>query len=142
MISPKRAVQHIGRLTVNPIVLALIRSGIPLPGVGRKTVMSLRTVGRKSGEPRVTPMGYVRIDDDKVWAVSEHGARSDWYRNARAAGTVEVQAGGDRPRRATVRLLPDEDPAAVLKRMNPMVAIANRALWDRPAVVEIRFEKD
>lgn len=142
MISPKRAVQHLGRLTVNPIVLALIRSGIPLPGIGRKTVMSLTTVGRRSGEPRVTPMGYVRIDDDTVWAVSEHGARSDWYRNARAAGTVQVQAGGDRPRRATVRLLPDEDPAAVLKRMNRMVAIANRALWDRPAVVEIRFEND
>ena len=142
MISPKRAVQHIGRLTVNPIVLALIRSGIPLPGVGRKTVMSLTTVGRKSGEPRVTPMGYVRIDEDTVWAVSEHGDRSDWYRNARAAGTVMVQAGSDRPCRATVRLLPDEDPGAVLKRMNPMVAIANRALWDRPAVVEIRFENE
>jgi deazaflavin-dependent oxidoreductase (nitroreductase family) len=141
-MSPKRAVQHVGRLTVNPIVLALIRWGIPLPGIGRKTVMSLTTVGRKSGRPRVTPMGYVRIDSDTVWTVSEHGHRSDWYRNARAAGTVDVQAGGDRPRRATVRLLPQEDPAAVLKRMNPMVAIANRALWDRPAVVEIRFEKD
>jgi hypothetical protein len=26
--------------------------------------------------------------------------------------------------------------------MSPMVALANRALWDRPAVVEIRFESD
>jgi deazaflavin-dependent oxidoreductase (nitroreductase family) len=142
VISPKRAVQHLGRLTVNPIVLALIRSGIPLPGIGRKTVMSLSTVGRKSGKPRTTPMGYVRVDENTVWAVSEHGDRSDWYRNARAAGTVQVQAGGGGPRPATVRLLPEEDPGAVLKRMNPMVAIANRALWDRPAVVEIRFENE
>lgn len=142
MISPKRTVQHLGRLTVNPIVIALVRSGIPLPGVGRKTVMTLSTVGRKSGEPRVTPMGYLRIDEDTVWAVSEHGPRSDWYRNAEAAGTVQVQAGGARPRPATVRLLPDEDPARVLKRMNPVVAIANRALWDRPAVIEICFEND
>ncbi|MEX0791054.1 MAG: nitroreductase family deazaflavin-dependent oxidoreductase [Actinomycetota bacterium] len=141
MISPKRAVQHLGRLTVNPVVLFLIRSGIPLPGIGRKTVLSLSTVGRKTGKPRVTPMGYVRIDDDTVWVVSEHGARSDWYRNARNAGSVRVQA-GDRPRRASVRLLPGEDPAAVLRRLNPVVALANRALWDRPAVVEIRFAGD
>jgi deazaflavin-dependent oxidoreductase (nitroreductase family) len=100
VISPKRAVQHIGRLTVNPIVLALIRSGIPLPGIGRKTVMSLSTVGRKSGKPRTTPMGYVRVDENTVWAVSEHGDRSDWYRNARAAGTVQVHAGGGGPRSA------------------------------------------
>lgn len=141
MISAKRAVQHLGRLTVNPIVLFLIRSGIPIPGVGRNTVLSLSTVGRKTGRPRVTPMGYVRIDDDTVWVVSEHGARSDWYRNARKAGSVQVQAGG-RTRRATVRLLPEEDPAAVLRRLSPVVGLANRALWDRPAVVEIRFAGD
>ena len=141
MISPKRAVQHFGRLTVNPIVLRLIRSRRSLLGVGPGSVMSLSTVGRKSGKRRVTPMGYVPVDDDTVWAVSEHGARSDWYRNARKAGTVKVQA-GDRQRTARVRVLPDEDPAAVLRRMNRVVALANRALWDRPAVVEIRFEND
>ncbi|CAN5827077.1 hypothetical protein BH23ACT12_BH23ACT12_01090 [soil metagenome] len=139
MISPKRALQHLGRLTVNPVVLLLIRSGIPLPGVGRQTVLSLATVGRKTGRPRLTPLGYVRIDDDTVWVVSERGARSDWYRNARKAGSVQVQA-GEQARRASVRLLVDEDPAAVLRRMSPVVALANRTLWDRPAVVEIRFD--
>jgi hypothetical protein len=39
-------------------------------------------------------------------------------------------------------VLPEEDPAAVLRRMNRVVALANRLLWDRPAVVEIRFEND
>jgi deazaflavin-dependent oxidoreductase (nitroreductase family) len=136
-----RAVQRFGRVTVNPIVLALVRSGRSIPGVSRKSVLSLETVGRKTGRRRVTPMGYTRVDGDTVWVVSEHGDRSDWFRNARKAGTVVVHA-GDRRRRATVRLLPDEDPKAVLKRMSPMVALANRALWDRPAVVEIRFESD
>ncbi len=133
-----RAVQHLGRLTVNPIVLWLVRSGRSLPGVSRESVLWLKTVGRKSGHPRVTPMGYVRVDDDTVWVVSEHGGRSDWYRNARRAGTVEVQV-GESARKARVRLLPEESPKAVLKRMSPVVALANRALWDRPAVVEIRF---
>ncbi|HYN98252.1 MAG TPA: nitroreductase family deazaflavin-dependent oxidoreductase [Actinomycetota bacterium] len=121
--------------------MRLIRSRRSLLGVGPGSVMSLSTVGRKSGKRRVTPMGYVPVDDDTVWAVSEHGARSDWYRNARKAGTVKVHA-GDRQRTARVRVLPDEDPAAVLRRMNRVVALANRALWDRPAVVEIRFEND
>lgn len=134
----KRAVQQFGKLTVNKVVVGLIRSGRAIPGVGRRSVMTLSTVGRKSGEPRVTPMGYVRIDDDTVWVVSEHGARSDWFRNARAAGTVRVQAGEDaRPGR--VRLLRDEDPAAVLRRMNRMVALANRVLWHEPAVIEIKL---
>jgi deazaflavin-dependent oxidoreductase (nitroreductase family) len=133
-----RAIQKAGRMTVNPLVLWSIRSGRALPGVSRRSVLALDTVGRRSGKPRTTPMGYVPVDDERVWVVSEHGERSDWYRNARAAGTVWVQA-GDRRRRARVVLLPDEDPKHVLKRMHPVVALANRALWDRPAVVEIRF---
>ena len=133
-----RAVQRIGRRTVNPIVLWLVRSGRAIPGVSRKSVLALKTVGRKSGLPRVTPMGYVRIDDRTLWVVSEHGSRSDWYRNARHAGVVEVEAGGHSSK-ARVRLLPGEDPKAVLKRMSPAVAAANRALWERPAVVEVRL---
>ncbi len=133
-----RAVQKIGRVTVNPIVLALIRSGRSVPGVGPESVLSLSTVGRRTGLPRVTPMGYVRIDPDTLWVVSEHGRHSDWYRNARNAGTVMVKAGsGSRP--GTVRLLPEEDPAQVLRRMSPMLALVNRALWHDPAVVEIRL---
>jgi deazaflavin-dependent oxidoreductase (nitroreductase family) len=134
----KRAVQRFGKLTVNPLAVAIVRSGRRIPGVGRHTVLTLSTVGRKSGRPVTTPMGYVRIDEDTVWVVSEHGARSDWYRNARAAGTVSVQA-GERARPATVRLLPDEDPAAVLRRMNRFIALANRSLWHQPAVVEIKL---
>lgn len=133
-----RAVQKIGRVTVNPIVLALIRSGRSLPGVGPESVLSLTTVGRKTGLPRVTPMGYVRIDPDTLWVVSEHGRHSDWYRNARKAGTVTVKAGAP-GRPGTVRLLPEEDPAQVLRRMSPMLALVNRALWHDPAVVEIRL---
>lgn len=133
-----RAVQHLGRLTVNPIVLRLLRSGRSLMGVGRGSVLCMSTAGRRTGRTRVTPMGYVRIDDDTVWVVSEHGTRSDWYRNARHAGTVRVRV-GDRVGTAAVRVLPGEEPRRVIKRIHPAVALANRSLWDRPAVVEIRF---
>lgn len=134
----KRAVQRFGKLAVNPVVVAIVRSGRRIPGAGRHAVLTLSTVGRKSGKPMTTPMGYVRVDEHTVWVVSEHGPRSDWYRNARAAGTVQVQV-GETVRPASVRLLPDQDPAEVLRRMNRMVALANRALWNHPAVVEIRL---
>ncbi|HEX2054540.1 MAG TPA: nitroreductase family deazaflavin-dependent oxidoreductase [Actinomycetota bacterium] len=136
-----RAVQQFGRLTVNPVVLWLVRTGRGIPGVSRRSVLLLETVGRRTGKRRVTPMGYVPVDGSRVWVVSEHGERADWFRNATKAGTVTVQA-GDRRRRARLAVLPDEDPKAVLKRMSPAVALANRALWDRPRVVEIRFEDD
>lgn len=134
-----RAMQHFGKLTVNQIVLASLRSGIRLPSVSAATVIALATVGRKSGKRRVTPMGYVRIDEDKLWVVSEHGRRSDWYRNSKAAGTVQLLV--DRKwRPATVELLPDEDPKALLGRFaSKAVAAANRALWYQPEVVELRL---
>jgi deazaflavin-dependent oxidoreductase (nitroreductase family) len=135
-----RAMQQFGKLTVNQIVLASLRSGIRLPSVSGKTVIAVATVGRKSGKRRVTPMGYVRVGDDRLWVVSEHGRRSDWYRNSKAAGSVQVLV--DRKwRSATLELQPDEDPGAVLRRFaSKAVAAANRALWYRPEVVELRLK--
>ena len=136
-----RAMQQIGKQTVNRIVLASLRSGFRLPTVNPKTMMAVAAVGRKSGIRRLTPMGYVRIDDNTLWAVSEHGRRSDWYRNARAAGSVEVLI-DRRWRPASVRLLAGEDPRQVLKRFrSKSVAAANRALWSEPEVVEITLEE-
>jgi deazaflavin-dependent oxidoreductase (nitroreductase family) len=134
-----RAMQQVGKLTVNKIVLGSLRSGIRVPSVSSLTVIAVATVGRKSGKRRVTPMGYVRIGDDRLWVVSEHGRRSDWYRNSKAAGSVDVLV--DRKwRPATVDVLPDEDPRAVLGRFSSKaVAAANRALWYRPEVVELRL---
>lgn len=134
-----RAVQKFGKVTVNKVVLAILRFGLPVPSFNGKTLVAVSTVGRKSGKSRVTPMGYVKVDDRAILVVSEHGSRSDWYRNARAAGSVEVLL-ERKNRRATVRLMPEEDPAAVLSRMrSKSVAMANRALWSEPKVVEIRL---
>ena len=131
--------QKAGKLTVNQIVLASLRSGIRVPSVSAKTVIAVATVGRKSGKRRVTPMGYVRIDDDRLWVVSEHGRRSDWFRNSRAAGSVQVLV--DRIwRPATVELLAHEEPKAVLQKFaSKAVAAANRALWYKPEVVELHL---
>ena len=132
--------QHLGKVTVNKIVLTSLRYGLPLPSVSPRTVIALETFGRRSGLRRLTPMGYVRVDANRLWVVSEHGRRSDWYRNASRAGLVQVLVERSwRP--ATVELLPEEDPAAVLRRFpSRMVALANRVLWHRPEVVELRLD--
>lgn len=132
------AAQRIGRVTVNPIVLKLIRSPLQVPGLSSGTVLRMTTAGRRSGKTRVTPMGYVPAGPNVLLVVSERGSRADWYRNAVSAGWAQVEAGGRRGP-ATVKILEDEDPGLVLSRMNPMLRLANRALWSDPAVVEIRF---
>ena len=121
------------------MVLAILASGLSIPPVSPKNLTVVATVGRRSGRPRATPMGYVRVDADRLWVVSEHGSGSDWYRNARAAGDVEVRLGTARYR-ATVHLLPAEDPGLVLRRLRSRtIALANRLLWYHPEVVELRL---
>ena len=59
------------------------------PIVG-KIVLLLTTTGRKSGQPRVTPLQYEKIDG-KYYLGSARGAKSDWYRNIEADHRVEVR---------------------------------------------------
>ncbi|WAC94021.1 nitroreductase/quinone reductase family protein [Mycobacterium sp. Aquia_213] len=92
----KRQVVHrVQRRVVNPV-------GRQLP------VTMLETTGRRSGQPRHTPVGG-RVVDDKFWMVSEHGEHSDYVRNIKANPAVRLRLGG-KWRRGTAHLLPDDDP--------------------------------
>jgi deazaflavin-dependent oxidoreductase (nitroreductase family) len=56
-------------------------------------VALLTTTGRKTGQPRVSPLLYLR-DDDRVVLVASVGGRADnpmWYRNLKANPKVSVQ---------------------------------------------------
>ncbi|WP_174604673.1 nitroreductase family deazaflavin-dependent oxidoreductase [Mycobacterium numidiamassiliense] len=95
-VSLKRAVVHrMQRLVVNPV-------GRQLP------VTMLETTGRRSGQPRHTPVGG-RVVGNQFWMVSEHGDHSDYVRNIKANPTVRVRLGGQW-RNGTAHLLPDDDP--------------------------------
>lgn len=62
------------------------------------TVLILTTTGRKSGEPRSTPLIYQRHGDDVLVVASNGGADTPplWFRNLETDPEVQVQVKGDR----------------------------------------------
>lgn len=69
--------------------------------MGKSPILLLETVGRKSGTPRTTPLGYMPDGDRMVVVASNLGARRDpdWCLNLEARPRTTVQIG---PRRLTV----------------------------------------
>jgi len=62
------------------------------------TVLILTTTGRRSGEPRTTPLIYQPYGEDYLVVASKGGADEPpaWYLNLEAQPDVEVQIKGDR----------------------------------------------
>lgn len=110
----KRRVVSTGqRLVVNPVARRL-----PLT--------MIETTGRKSGQPRRTPVGG-RLVDNQFWVVSEHGEHSQYVRNIKANPRVRVRVGG-RWRNGTAHLLPDDDPIQRLRSLPRLNSAAVRAM--------------
>ena len=86
-ITKHRVSTAAGKYAVNPLVKVLHRVGLPFPGT-----CILETTGRKTGEPRRTPVGDGR-DGDTFWIVAEHGERASYVKNIRANPRVRVKCG-------------------------------------------------
>ncbi len=56
----------------------------------RDVVLLLTTIGRKSGQPRVTPLQYEE-DQGVIYVAAARGPRADWFRNIQANPRVKVQ---------------------------------------------------
>jgi deazaflavin-dependent oxidoreductase (nitroreductase family) len=95
---------------VNPLVRWAVRHGLAPRGYA-----ILETIGRRSGEPRRTPVGHV-ADGRVVWIVAEHGARASYVLNVRANPRVRIKL-RDRWRAGTAHVLDDDDPQARLRLM-------------------------
>ena len=61
------------------------------------TILLLTTKGRKTGEPRTTPLIYAQDGDRYVIVASKGGApeHPGWYRNIERDPNVELQVKGD-----------------------------------------------
>src|SRR4051812_31768095 len=78
---------------------------------GTQTLI-LTTTGRRSGEPRSTPLIYGRHGDDYLVVASKGGADAPpaWYRNLVEHPEVDVQVKGDRFRARARTATPEEKP--------------------------------
>jgi deazaflavin-dependent oxidoreductase (nitroreductase family) len=85
----------------------------------------LETTGRKSGEPRRTPLGGSRVGD-QFWFVSEFGDKSQYVRNIQANPNVRVRLRG-RWHNGVAHLLPDDDPVERLESLPQFNSLAVRA---------------
>lgn len=106
-MSVKRAiVRNLQKRLVNPPARFLVRRG------WLRDYVLLETIGRRSGQPRDTPVG-MKIDGDVGWVVAEHGRHADYVRNLEANPRVRVRT-GRRWRTGTARVVDDDDPVARL----------------------------
>lgn len=66
--------------------------------IGGRPMLLLRTVGRKTGEPRTSALLYLPDGDDRIVIASKGGAPNHpgWYHNLVAQPDVEIQVGRER----------------------------------------------
>lgn len=91
----------------NTIVTALLRVGVKM---GSMTLLTVR--GRKSGQPRTTPVALIEKDGQR-WLVAPYGA-VNWVRNLRAAGEATLTH-GRQTEHITVTELGAKEAAVTLK---------------------------
>ena len=103
---------------VNPGVRLMLERGI-----APKSVALLETTGRKSKQPRRTPVGN-GLRDGNFWIVTEHGRRAAYVRNIEADPRVRVKV-GRHWYSGTAAILADDDPQ---ERMRTLGRPANDSM--------------
>jgi len=78
-------IDRLQKAVINPLDRLAFRLRTPPPGDAL-----LETTGRRSGQPRVTPVCDC-LDGDTFWIIAQHGASSDYVRNIKANPRVRVK---------------------------------------------------
>ncbi|MGX7826761.1 nitroreductase family deazaflavin-dependent oxidoreductase [Actinokineospora sp. 24-640] len=111
------------RRVFNPLVAFLVRRGVNVAG---SRVLTVR--GRKSGEPRSTPVNLLALDGER-YLVAPRG-HTQWVRNLRADGVGELSL-GTRTERFSATELDDGAKPVILR------AYLKRWAWE----VGVFFDK-
>jgi deazaflavin-dependent oxidoreductase (nitroreductase family) len=121
---------------VNPLVKAAAERGIALPGL-----VILETIGRKSGQPRRTPVGDY-VQGDTAWIFTEHGRAAAYMRNIEANPRVRMKV-GRRWRTGSAEVMPDDDARARQRRMpNKLNSAAVRAMGTELLTIRVDLEPE
>jgi deazaflavin-dependent oxidoreductase (nitroreductase family) len=114
---------------VNKRVVEQFRAGGEIDGMHRERIVLLTTTGRRTGQPRTTPMMFHRDGDRVLVIASGAGAprHPDWYLNLVAHPQVTVEVGDEAgaPRTAVARSLEGDERTAMwemLKATYPFFA--------------------
>ncbi|MBA2629565.1 MAG: nitroreductase family deazaflavin-dependent oxidoreductase [Thermoleophilaceae bacterium] len=107
-VDKRRLTTALAKYLFNPVVRTLFRLGLPAPGTA-----ILETIGRRSGQPRRTPVTD-GLDGDAFWIVAEHGRRAAYVRNIEVNPRVRVKV-GRRWRVGSAHVLLDDDPRERLR---------------------------
>ena len=123
------------RNVINPVTRRLVLHG-RLPHTAL-----IETVGRKSGQARVNPVGNgLASDGVTFWIVAEHGKHASYVRNLEARPDVRVFVGGEW-RTGHAQLLAGDDPRARLVTIgNPSNASAVRTFGTELLTVRVDLE--
>ncbi len=119
---------------LNPPIRALAKRGLA-PGVAL-----LETTGRKSGEPRCTPVSYgLERGTDTFWIVAEMGRKAAYVRNIEADPHVRIRLRRGW-RTGTAHVIDADDARARLRTLSRLNAASVRAMGT--ALLVLRVDLD
>jgi deazaflavin-dependent oxidoreductase (nitroreductase family) len=114
---------------MNKVFMFMLRLGLPISG--KEGPIVLTVPGRKSGQPRSTPITPMYVGDLRYVVAGFPGA--DWERNARAADTATLTAG---KKSETVRMVElSADEARPLLRQFPTLVPTGVSFMKRSGLV-------
>jgi len=130
----RRVVTALQVRVFNPPIKALAARGLA-PGVAL-----LETTGRKSGEPRRTPVtNGLERGTNTFWIVAEQGRKAAYVRNIETDPKVRVRV-GRRWRSGVAHVLEDDDTRARQRGMPRIHAASVRAMGTELVTVRIDLE--
>ena len=114
---------------MNKVFMAMLKLGLPISGKEGPVILTIP--GRKSGQPRSTPITPMYVGDVRYVVAGFPGA--DWERNARAADTATLTAGKRSEKVRMVELTADE--ARPLLRQFPTLVPTGVSFMKRSGLV-------
>jgi deazaflavin-dependent oxidoreductase (nitroreductase family) len=129
----RRAARFTTNRIVNPMVRRLHRIGI----TGGTAL--LETTGRKTHQPRQTPVGN-GLRGNEFWIVTEHGRHSSYVKNIEANPRVRVKVGRTWFE-GTAHILEDDDPVERLRWLKrPVNDTALRLVGTEHLVIRVDLD--
>ncbi|GAT07443.1 nitroreductase [Mycolicibacterium novocastrense] len=98
----------------------------------------LETTGRKSGQPRRTPLGGRRVGNE-FWFVSEFGENSQYVKNIQADPAVRVRLNG-KWHKGTAHIVADDDARERLRKLPQFNSFGVRTFGTNLLTIRVDLE--